>query len=772
MPTLADRIASLRKAIEHHNRLYYIEATQEITDQEYDALMAELIALEAAHPDLLTPDSPSQRVGGDLIGSFPKIAHAQPMYSIDNTYNEADLRGWDESVRKRLDGAVPTYVCEPKVDGLAVSLRYEDGVLVHAATRGDGRVGDDVSPNVKTIRSIPLRLGADAAPRILEVRGEVYMENATFLRINKQQKAAGKETFANPRNFTAGTLKQLDPKVTASRNLKFVAHGFGELDPATDDSYFATVKAIEALHLPVSRATKHVTSIDVAIETIRSFATDRTKLAYNTDGMVVKVDSQRQRAQLGYTSKSPRWVIAYKYPAEQVQTTLNDVTWQVGKNGTLTPVAEMEPVFVAGTTVRRATLHNIVNIEKLGLHVGDTVTIEKAGEIIPQVISADASKRPAHAKPVDAPQKCPSCGAKVERETDGPHIFCENPSCPAQLVERLKYFAGRKQMNVDGLGERIIEQLIDAGALRSIPDIYRLTADQIAGLESEASRIDKKTGATKTSIRKVGEKTAAAIMNSIEMSKNRGLANVLGSVGARFLGTTNGRKLADWACDIDTLLSASVDDLRKALRDSDADDDQSDKGLNTLAQAIVTGLKSTVGGLFSGDDVETRIESLKTIAGLGRRINESRVALLTARFADVDELESADADEIAAALRTNVRTAEVIHDFLQSPSGRAVFAELKKLGVKLDAPKREVPAAGLSLSGKSIVVTGTMSKMTRPEIEEIIVKFGGKPSGSVSRKTSFVVAGESAGSKLDKAQELGVEVIDEETFLQRVGHRS
>lgn len=766
MPTPAERIAQLRKELEHHNRLYYVEARQEISDQQYDAMMAELIALETAHPELLTPDSPSQRVGGDLIDSFPKITHAQPMYSIDNTYNEKDLRAWDESVRKRLDGETPTYVCEPKVDGVALSLRYEDGLLIHAATRGDGRVGDDVTPNVKTIRSIPLRL--ENAPRILEVRGEVYMENETFLRINEQQKAAGKEVYANPRNFTAGTLKQLDPKVTASRNLKFVAHGFGEIDPAFDDSYFATVKAIEMLHLPVSQATRHVNNIDEAIEVIRTFAQERAKLPYNTDGMVVKVDSQRQRDALGYTAKSPRWVIAYKYPAERVQTTLIDVTWQVGKNGTLTPVAEMEPVFVAGTTVRRATLHNIVIIERLGLHLGDTVTIEKAGEIIPQVVSADASKRKPQARPVPVPTHCPSCGARVERETDGPHIFCENPSCPAQLLERLKHFAGRKQMNIDGLGERIIEQLIAAGKLKSIPDIYRLQEEDIAGLESEATRVDKKTGETKTSIRKVGQKTAKSIKDSIEASKQRGLASVLGSVGARFLGNTNGRKLAAWAGDIDTLLSASVEEIRKALRESDSDDED-DKGLLALAKQIVAGLKATQGGLFAGSDVEKRIEAIKSISGLGRRINDTRVALLRERFATVEDLESASAEEIAATLRTNVRTAEVIHDFLHSPSGRALFAELKELGVTLDEPKREVPAEGLPLAGKTVVVTGTLSKMTRPEIEGLIVKLGGKAAGSVSKKTSFVVAGESAGSKLDKARELGVEVIDEETFFQRVG---
>ncbi|MGN6507762.1 MAG: NAD-dependent DNA ligase LigA [Tepidisphaeraceae bacterium] len=788
--TVQDRVAQLRKELNHHNELYYVHAKPQISDQQFDAMMAELIALETAHPELLTPDSPSQRVGGDLIESFAKIAHAQPMYSIDNTYNEEDLRAWDESVRKRLDGGRPSYVCEPKVDGVAVSLRYEKGVLIHAVTRGDGRVGDDITANVRTIQSVPLKLtpakaaskrahahavdepGAlfvienapDAAvPGVLEVRGEIYMENATFAAINAKQREAGKETFANPRNFTAGTLKQLDPKITRSRNLKFVAHGFGEVDPAPEDSYYEMVLRIAALGLPTSRATKHVETIEDAIEAIRAFASQREELPYNTDGMVVKVDSKRQRDELGYTAKSPRWVIAYKYPAERVQTTLNDVTWQVGKNGTLTPVAELEPVFVAGTTVRRATLHNIVNIEKLGLHEGDTVTIEKAGEIIPQVISADAGRRKAHAAAVRAPRKCPSCGAAVEREPDGPHIFCENPSCPAQLHERLKHYAGRKQMNIDGLGEAIIQQLMDAGALKSIPDIYRLTAEQIAGLESETSRVDKKTGETKTSIRKVGEKTAAAIMTSIEASKSRGLGSVLGSIGARFLGVTNGRKLAAWGGDIDTLLAASIDDLRRALSEAD-EDASSEKSLLALATSIVAGLASTRGS--GAADVEERLEALKALPGLGRRLNESRIALLSERFASVEELEAADDEEMATALRTNVRTAEVIHEFFKSARGRELFAELRTLGVRLEETKAAA-SGNLPFAGKSIVVTGTLPTLGRAEAEERIVALGGKAGSAVSRKTSFVVAGESAGSKLDKARELGIEVIDEAEFLRR-----
>ncbi len=508
--TAKQRVEELRRQIERHNELYYQQAKPEISDFDYDQLMQELITLETTHPELLTPDSPSQRVGGAPIEGFSTIEHRQPMYSIDNTYNEEELRAWDERVRKQLgEDAKIAYVCEPKVDGVALSIRYENGAFTYAVTRGDGRRGDDVSANVKTIRSVPLRLGASSegqgvsgkasksddlfplaprplplgtAPQVLEVRGEVYMENADFLKINEKQKELGKETFANPRNFTAGTLKQLDPKITRSRNLKFVAHGFGEVEPALQDSYFDAMQQIKSTGIPIADDLKRFASIDEVAEWIKVFASKRASLPYNTDGMVVKVDSRQHREMLGYTSKSPRWVIAYKYPAEQVQTTLNDVTWQVGKNGTLTPVAELEPVFVAGTTVKRASLHNIEQIQRLDLHLGDTVTVEKAGEIIPQVVGVDATKRKAESALVKAPTQCPSCGTPVEKEPDGPYIRCENPSCPAQLKERLRHFASRSQMNIDGLGAQLIDQLVDAGKLTGIASLYELKVEDIEEL--------------------------------------------------------------------------------------------------------------------------------------------------------------------------------------------------------------------------------------------------------------------------------------------------
>ena len=407
------------------------------------------------------------------------------MMSIDNTYDADELRAFDTRVRKGLDGAQPKYVLEPKVDGVAVSLRYESGRLILAATRGDGARGDDITANAKTIRPIPLLLKDHKhLPRILEVRGEVYMTNEQFQKINKKREEAGEELFANPRNFTAGTLKQLDPKITASRNLKFVSHGLGEVDPPFKlDSYFEILDLLKHFGLPTNEQTNLVDNIDEAVEDIEAFAKIRGTLKYQTDGMVVKVDSLAQRDILGVTSKAPRWVIAYKYPAEQVQTVLNGVRWQVGKNGTLTPVADMEPVFVAGTTVKRASLHNIEQIQNLDIHIGDTVIIEKAGEIIPQVVLVVKPKRPKDAKPIKPPTKCPSCGAPVEKETDGPYIRCVNPACPAQLKERLRWFCARNQMNVERLGEALIDQLVEHGLLKTFADIYKLTKEQLMNLE-------------------------------------------------------------------------------------------------------------------------------------------------------------------------------------------------------------------------------------------------------------------------------------------------
>ena len=673
--SIAQRAEQLRRELNHHNHLYYQLAKPQISDQQFDALMHELGEIETAHPELRTPDSPTLRVGGDVLQGFTTVRHAVPMMSIDNTYDEQAVRAFDERVRRNLDDAAVAYVLEPKIDGNAASLRYEQGVLVLAATRGNGAEGWDITPHVRTIPSLPLVLhpgkkGSAAAsiPAIVEVRGEVYMPNAVFQEINKIRAAAGEEVYMNPRNLTAGALKQLDPKITAQRKLKFISHGLGQVDPLPTDSYWEWLQLLKIWGLPLAEHSQRVEGIDHVIRVIEEFGALRGKLSYQTDGMVMKIDSFAQRERLGATSKAPRWVIAFKYAGEQMQTTLEGVDWQVGKGGTLTPVARLKPVFIGGTTVSNATLHNIEQIRKLDLHLGDTIVLEKAGEVIPYVSQAVAERRPAGAKPIEAPTKCPSCGAKVEKETDGPYIRCVNPECPAQFRERLRWFVGRNQMEIDNVGQALIDQILDHKWVKEFADLYRLTKAQLLTLE------------------RMGDKSAQNVITSIAESKNRGLERLLAALGIRHVGSRIAYVLAHHFGSLDALGAATLEQLE-----------------------------------------------------------------------DVDEI----GPEIAAS----------VHAFFANKAGRQVIAELKSVGIdpKIDVKGASVDPSTLPLAGQSVVVTGTLTKLGRTEAEELIVKLGGKASGSVSKKTSFVVAGEAAGSKLAKAKELGVPVLSEDEFLAKVG---
>jgi DNA ligase (NAD+) len=666
----ADRIHALRVEIRKHDDLYYNKAKPVISDFDYDVLMRELIDLETQNPSLKSADSPSVRVGGLPIDSFKSVEHRVPMMSVDNTYNEAEFRAFDSRVREGLNVASVVYVAEPKVDGVACSIRYEAGELKLALTRGDGRRGDDVTHNVLTIRDVPRKLKPvgddlfDAMPAVVEVRGEVFMDDQTFNDINRKRTEQGEETYANPRNFTAGTLKQLDPAITWSRRLRFVAHGLGELVGLVGDSYFDLMRRLQQMGIPLPHHTQRLTGGDAVWQAVEAFNTERRALGFATDGMVVKLDSLKQRATLGVTSKSPRWAIAFKFPPDQVETMLNAVTWQVGKNGTLTPVAELAPVLVAGTTVRRATLHNIEQIQRLDLHEGDRVVVEKAGEIIPQVIRSLSEVRSSSSRPVAAPTSCPSCSGPVEKEADAPYIRCFNPGCPAQLKQRIEHFAARDQMNIDGLGEKIVEQLVDAGLVKTFADLYRLSRDDLLKLE------------------RMGEKTAVYLLEQVAASKSKPLGRLLAGIGIHHVGNTVSATLADHFGSIDALTAASAEQI---------------------------------------DDVE----------GVGEVIAES------------------------------------VHAFCHSETGRAILSSLQAAGV--DPRGAEKPTGPQPLAGMSIVVTGTLDKFGRSEIEQLIKDHGGKASGSVSKKTAFLVAGENAGSKLDKARELGVEVVSESDFLKRIG---
>jgi DNA ligase (NAD+) len=725
--SIEKRIATLRDQLNRANHLYYIESRPEISDREYDKLMQELIDLETAHPELRSPESPTQRVGGDVQTELKPVRHAVPMMSIDNTYNEAEVRAFDERVRKALGGDQPAYVLEPKIDGASISLRYENGQLTVAATRGRGNVGDDITINARTIKSVPLTLQKDGAPltppKILEVRGEVYMDNDDFQRVNKEIADAGEEPYANPRNLTSGTLRRLDPKIVAKRRLRFLAHGVGQVEPMPAKGYWEWTQLLRKWGLPLPKEVWQVQSIDEVIKHIHEFEKIRPKLPYMTDGVVIKVDSFNHRDRLGATSKAPRWVIAYKYETEQQPTVLHDVRWQVGKGGTLTPVADLEPVFVGGVTVTHATLHNVDQIQRLDIHYGDTVVVERAGEVIPYVAEIVKEKRPKGAKPIQPPTKCPECNTKVEREAlpeeiaayrcintecdefyrrkkvkraklpdacptcgnkveilaAGIDIYCPNPACPAQVKERLRWFCGRTQMDIEGIGDVLIDQLVERGLVHTFADLYKLKPDDIASITSEVEQDGKSVTRT------VGEKVANKVVQNVENSRTKGLDRLLAGLGIHHVGT--------------------------------------------------------------------------------------RVAyILACHFGDLDSISKASAEELSAVHEIGPVIAESVHDFFHNPAGKKAVEELKKAGVD---PRMEKPTAksnaDLPLAGQTIVVTGTLQKLQRDEIERLIVRLGGKASGSVSKKTTFVVAGEKAGSKLDKAKELGVRVLTEQEFLDKIG---
>ncbi len=539
------RILTLRDLLERANRAYFVEAEPVMADSEYDALLEELIGLEQAHPQYRDLNSPSQRVGGAPIDAFRTVAHAVPMQSIDNTYSIEDLRAWHDRVVKGLGpDAGAAYVCDPKIDGVAISLRYERGALVRAVSRGDGERGDDVTAQVRTIRAVPLRLQSTGPrpPEVLEVRGEIFMPDAEFERINAAREAAGETPFANARNATAGTLKNLDPKVAASRRLGLLAHGRGEAMGLDDVKTFSGfLERIDAFGVPVSPHTRRCRTIDEAIAAIESFRDTRADLGYGIDGMVVRVDRFDHQERLGSTSKAPRWCIAFKYPPEQGTTVLRRVDWQVGKGGTLTPRATMEPIFLAGTTVRHATLHNLEEIKRKDIRLGDTVVIEKAGEIIPQVVRAVTEKRTGREKRILGPRRCPECSGVVEPE--GPKLFCVNPECPAQFRERVKWFVARGQMDIDGMGEKLVDQLIDAGLVRHFADLFTLRRDDLLGLE------------------RMGEKSVDNLLAATKASRARGLARVLAGLGIRHIGSAAAKTLAGHFADLEALRAASPDQL-------------------------------------------------------------------------------------------------------------------------------------------------------------------------------------------------------------------
>jgi DNA ligase (NAD+) len=659
------RIEQLRAAIRRNDYLYYVQGQPIVSDFHYDKVFSELKALEEAHPNFVVWDSPTQRVSDRPLEGFATVRHAAAMLSMDNTYNADELRAFDERVRKQLEGQGYDYVVELKIDGLAISLRYEEGRLVTAATRGDGEVGDDVTANVRTIKAVPLVLLGGGVPAVLEARGEVYMPTRSFVELNRLRTEAGEPTFANPRNAAAGSLKLLDARITAARNLSFFAYATGQMSEPLGKNHYESLERFKGLGLPVNPHIRRARDIDEVIEICSQWDNKRLKLDYQIDGMVIKVNSFEQRDILGATGRAPRWCISYKFAAEQAETVVESIDVQVGKSGILTPVANLRPVLLAGTTVKRASLHNFDELNRLDVREGDTVVIEKAGEIIPQVVEVKKEQRPAGAAAFKPPKKCPNCGSAVAKDEDGVYIRCKNPGCLGQLKERLKYFAGRGQMDIEHLGPALIDQLIENGLVGNFADLYKLEEGQIAELE------------------RMAEKSAANVIKAIEASKTRPLWRLVAGLGIRHIGGQSAQILAEHFGSLGALMSAGQEEL-------------------------------------------------------------------------------AEIDQIGPTM------AKSVYEYFRDAKNRAVIEELLAAGVKPESPKARRLG---NLAGKTIVVTGTLESMTRQQAEQAIRQAGAKASSSVSKQTDFVLAGENAGSKLDKAMKLGVRVIDEKEFTKMIERR-
>ncbi|MDR3724215.1 MAG: NAD-dependent DNA ligase LigA [Terracidiphilus sp.] len=683
------RAEELRAELRRHEHLYYVLDRPSITDAEYDALMNELKRIEAENPSLVTPDSPTQRVGGKPAEGFAKVAHSRPMLSLDNAYSAEDLAAWDARCRELAVELPIEYVAELKLDGLSVALRYElaaDGKahLATGITRGDGQTGEDVTANLRTIRTIPLSIPAEklaklGSPQGVEVRGEAIMPRASFERLNEEREREGQALAVNPRNAAAGTLRTLDPAVVSGRQLDFFSYFLivaGDYLAADQD---ATLDALSALGFQVNPRRRVLHSVAEMMAFIAEIETARPTLDYEIDGVVLKVNSYQARVRLGYTGRAPRWAIAYKFTAQAGITQVNEITVQVGRTGKLTPVAELAPVFIGGTTVSRATLHNADFVSGLGLRIGDFVKVERGGDVIPKVVEVvDDNDHPRGATDYVFPAVCPRCGSAAVRAEGEVDFRCVNADCPARLRESLLHFGARKVMNIEGLGDAVVDQLLEKNLAKSVADLYDLKAEELERLEKPVTRTDKETGGKYTKLeRLLGPKDIAFLLQQVEQSKQAGLARVLSGLGIRFVG-------------------------------------------------------------------------------------ERTAALLAEHFGSLDALSAAPPEELAQVEEVGPRIAEALVDFFAQPANRTLVSRLNAAGVDMTAEKKQ---RSTQLAGLTFVLTGTLPTLTRDQAKAMIEAAGGKTAGSVSKKTSYVLAGEEAGSKLDKAQKLGVAVISEAALL-------
>ena len=651
-------IMELRKELEHHSKLYYVYDAPVITDYEYDMLMQKLILLESEHPELISPDSPSQKVGGEPVAQFEQLRHQVPLESLSDVFSYEELLAFGERMDNQLPGK-HEYIVEPKIDGLSMSLEYENGVFVRGATRGDGLVGENVTENLKTVRSLPLHI--ENAPERLIVRGEVYMSKEVFRKLNAQREINGEALLANPRNAAAGSMRQLDPKVAASRKLDIICFNMQYSSGEGYATHAQSLDAMKEMGFPVVPY-KKFDNITDCIQRIEWLGENRESLAYDMDGAVIKINSLNQRKALGSTAKAPRWAVAFKYPPEKKESKVLDIVIQVGRTGVLTPKIIVEPVRLAGTTVSAATLHNQDNIDRLDVRIGDTVLLQKAGEIIPEVLSVNKSKRPEGTKPFTMPNICPECGSPVVRDEDGAALRCTSPECPAQRLRYLAHFASREAMDIEGLGISVCESLINRGLVKNASDIYYLKAEEVAKLD------------------RMGDKSAKKLIDAIENSKDAGLSRLLCAFGIRQVG-------------------------QKAAK------------------------------------------------------------VLASHFADLDELMKADAEELKKIPDIGDITAGFIVEWFENPQSQHLIKMLRLAGVsfKSKEEKKDDRFAGLTF-----VLTGSLSLYKRDEAAAIIESFGGKASSSISKKTSYVLAGENAGSKLTKAENLGIKIISEAEFSEMI----
>ncbi|KAB2878273.1 NAD-dependent DNA ligase LigA [bacterium] len=660
---LNDRVKSLRALIDQHDYKYYVLNRPDISDEKYDQLLKELVGLESKHPELITRDSPTQRVGSDLTKNFPTVPHIQPMMSLSNTYSKEELVEFDLRVGEVLEGHKYEYVCELKFDGVAISLIYEGGYLVRGVTRGDGEKGEDVTVNIKTIRSIPLSMENKTR---LEVRGEVLMYREDFMVMNQRRTESGEAAFANPRNSSAGTLKIQDPKEVAGRPLKFFSYYLRNLDPSANfKSHFDSLKELERLKFPVMKAHRVCKDIHQVFDFCKEWEEKRDTLPFDIDGVVIKVNNIRQQETLGATAKSPRWAIAYKFKAQQASTKVLGITLQVGRTGVVSPVAELEPVFLAGSTISRVTLHNEDFIREKDIRVGDLVVIEKGGDVIPKISKVMLEKRASSSKQFTFPKKCPVCNSEIIK-TEGEAAWrCENMTCDAQIKKRIEHFCSRDAMDIENLGEAVVAQLVDRHLIRDVADLYLLRWEPLIDLE------------------RMGQKSASNLINGIEKSKHQSLEKLIYALGIRFVGEESAKDLAKHFKVLDKLMSANTDVLLQ-------------------------------------------------IQGIGER------------------------------------TANSVVQFFKNPKNIAVIQKLMSAGVNTKLTSSSAKHVPQIFSGKTFVLTGTLPTHSRDAVKKMIEERGGKTSGSVSKKTDFVLAGEQAGSKLAKARELGIGVIDENEFIKMI----